>query len=312
MLTYFSGVIQPCLQTIACFVIAFAPTSVLGRHRMLTVQELTCKIPLSSVLIEAYLLISFSFSLKYNLEVDLPRGRSKTIVNDGDVIIKAYLGLFLYMFSNITFLIIVNVLRWEHRRQCKESLLDSEVDKSEVDNAQLVLFEDTEHENAIQETSWYKKRLIEDDNNNVVMGPFAERSAKLRVSIVVIGLFFLLSLAYILKFPYMEFRYRGIAAPYIYHLQGSHSFDNHTKLNFGLDLYEATTQLEPDLLPMSYAKTFTAAGLLLFLIDPLLLCFLCMVTACLPDKMLKARRQIGEFTELLQCWSGTEVLFIAT
>jgi hypothetical protein len=378
---YFAGVIQPALQMFSVFMIAYAPVSILHRHRLITIQELTCKVPFSTVLVEAYLLISFSFSLKYNYETASVLGRSKIFVNDGDVVIKAYIGLLLFMTSNMVFLLIVNVLRREHNRQCEEQVKgerlngvfesnddddDDDYDDDDVktmsQNQSSIIrpqFNFFENDNNVDDeiiaagdagimnkfnvhkgsgtvsladssqvynnnsnsgggvdnnraNKEMKRLLQEDDDNNVIIGPCRKRSAKLRGSTIAVGVIFIFSLLYLIKYPCINFRYRGIASPYIYHLEGAEYVKNHTEVNFDLNLYETTTQLVPDLLPKSYAVYFTVCALLLFIIDPLILALLCLFNAALPDRMMKLRRRLCRFIDIFQCWSGPEVIFIAT
>jgi hypothetical protein len=52
-LIFFSGVVQPCIQLLSVSTVAFGSLSKAQRHRMLTVQEITCKVPLSSFFVEA-------------------------------------------------------------------------------------------------------------------------------------------------------------------------------------------------------------------------------------------------------------------
>jgi len=378
MLVYFAGVIQPALQMCSVFMIAYAPVSILHRHRLITIQELTCKVPFSTVLVEAYLLISFSFSLKYNYETASVLGRSKVFVNDGDVVIKAYIGLVLFMTSNMVFLLIVNVLRREHNRQCEEQVKgerlngvfendddDDDVktmsqNQSSIIRHQFNFFEndnnDDNDENIAADDAGImnkfnvhkgsgtvsladssqvynnnydksnsgggvdnnrakkemKRLLQEDDDNNVIIGPCRKRSAKLRGSTIAVGVIFIFSLLYLIRYPCINFRYRGIASPYIYHLEGAEYVKNHTEVNFDLNLYETTTQLVPDLLPKSYAVYFTVCAIILFIIDPLILALLCLFNAALPDRMMKLRRRLCRVIDIFQCWSGPEVIFIAT
>ena len=63
VLVAFSGLFQPILQFLAAMTICYMPLTRATRERMLTVQELTCKIPLSSFYVEAYLLEVFKFKV---------------------------------------------------------------------------------------------------------------------------------------------------------------------------------------------------------------------------------------------------------
>lgn len=85
---------------LAVLIIAYAPLSTLHRHRMITIQEITCKIPLSSFYVEAFLLITFSFSLSYTTrEIDVrnPLNEPRYLINQGDVIITGFIGLCFFL-----------------------------------------------------------------------------------------------------------------------------------------------------------------------------------------------------------------------
>jgi hypothetical protein len=68
--------------------IAYAPLTQSWRHRMLTMQEMTCKIPLSAFYVEAYLLIVFAFDVTN----DTQPITGVTFVGAGTVIVTGFIG----------------------------------------------------------------------------------------------------------------------------------------------------------------------------------------------------------------------------
>lgn len=123
-LIYFAGVVQPILRALACVVLAFAPMSAGTRNRMITVQELTCKVPLATFYVEAYLLIVVVFRVQYAYDRD-PLLGSYSSRNGAELGLDArthvwnFDGLPIFLTAQMTFLVLVNLVRLEHRRQTK-------------------------------------------------------------------------------------------------------------------------------------------------------------------------------------------------
>ena len=77
-------------------VIGLVPLSRKIRLRMLLMQELTCKIPLSAFYVEAYLLIVFAYNLEYTYSITV-LGYSREYESKGSVIITGFIGLALFL-----------------------------------------------------------------------------------------------------------------------------------------------------------------------------------------------------------------------
>jgi len=105
-LVFFSGIVQPIFQMMAVIAIAFAPLTPPVRHRMLSLQELTCKIPLSAFYVEAILLIVFTFDVTAETQPMLGAKYEAA----GTVIVTGCIGLVLFLVGQLSFLLIVNQL----------------------------------------------------------------------------------------------------------------------------------------------------------------------------------------------------------
>jgi len=114
-LIFFSGIVQPVFQMMAVIAIAFVPLTPTVRHRMISLQELTCKIPLSAFYVEAILLIVFSFDV--NAETQPILGVKYAAA--GTVVVTGCIGLVIFLVGQLSFLMIVNQLvnYWQNRTQ---------------------------------------------------------------------------------------------------------------------------------------------------------------------------------------------------
>mmetsp|Transcript_43475 Transcript_43475/g.55826 ORF Transcript_43475/g.55826 Transcript_43475/m.55826 type:complete len:407 (-) Transcript_43475:270-1490(-) len=312
---------------IAVFIISFAPISNLQRHRMITIQEMTCKVPLCSFYVEAFLLISFAFSLKYIYEVDINPREIRSFENKGDVIIKGFIGLCLFLTGQLLYLFIVNLLRYEFRRQCHEQVKEEEEEESDEPDHYLhhehssiirpnLMFEDSidspsiNNQQQAQSNNKKDPTILEDELNHIIIGPILERTKQVKISVIIIGLLFLLTIIYLLLYPFLLCKYRGIIAPSITKLKDSKY--HHGEPNIYLNLYDATTQLELDLIPLKFSRYYTIAAIIILIINPIIVCLLCMGNVLIPDRLTKPRKLICELIETLQCWCGCEALVIAT
>lgn len=105
-LIFFSGIVQPIFQMMAVIAIAFVPLTPTVRHRMISLQELTCKIPLSAFYVEAILLIVFSFDVTAETQPIL----GVKYAAAGTVVVTGCNGLVIFLVGQLSFLMIVNQL----------------------------------------------------------------------------------------------------------------------------------------------------------------------------------------------------------
>ena len=299
-LIFFAGVIQPIIQMASASVIAFSHLTRSGRNRMITMQEMTCKVPLSAFYVEAYLLIVFCYDLSKTQEVIIPVPTidyDQTFEASGSVVIRSFIGLVLFLFGQLLFLAIVNLLRLEHRRlaalEDNERLIEHPTDRS-LNRPSVPSSAASSVATLVQEIGY---------------GPSRDRpwSRRILVFSVAVGLVAATYLSCTWRF--ISFQYTGVIAPYISVKDGSHEKGI---LTVSLNLWEVTTQLKDDLIPAGFAWLYSVCAVLILIVDPLLLATAAIIDVCLSNSNIAARRMVGEVIELLQCWSGGEAILVAS
>jgi len=281
VLIYFSGVVQPMIQMVSACAIAFTPLSRETRHRMITLQEVTCKVPLSAFYVEAYLLIVFAFKVQLEYIVQLPL-KVENYESKGDVIITGFIGLALFLIGQLLFLVIVNFLRLLHRNQ-KECDKPVELPEGSVETASA--------------------------HRGQELGPSPLRPMGRKFVVLAVASGLIASLWYVCKNEFITFKYTGVVKPYI-ELKGGTNDDGEVELS--LNLWEVVFRLKDDLVPRSYALFYCVAAALILLANPLALAVTAIVDVCLPDHYMGSRRFVGGAIELLQCWCGGEAIVVAS
>jgi len=278
ILTAFSGLVQPILQMIAAITIAYAPLTRATRERMLTVQELTCKIPLSSFFVEGFLLEIFSFKLADSV-TPLP---SLTINLSADVEITGFPALGYFLGGQLLYLLIVNILRNCHRHQG---------------------FPDDLH----------SMHAPAEPRQPSASRPFWRKALLAGLCMLTIAVF-----ALAMTLPFITFSYTGAFADYIttdtFETHVSHHNGTATdgRKMLSRTLFEVCSELVLDMKPESLAAWYSVCAWAVLVVTPMVLVASVLVDVAIPDKMVVSRRWVGEFIEGLQCWVAPEAVVIAT
>jgi len=357
-LIFFAGVVQPIIQLTAVTTIAFAPLTRTFRQRMLTVQEVTAKVPLAAFFVEAYLLVVFAFDLDWVRVFDVPSLKSiarpeYTLEASGSVDVVSYVGLLLFMLGQLSFLAVLNLLRLTHRSQApaaaaQEGVLLSlaaqdgqSVSRESDSSGAFFLGSGGPVENpssspdggggggdndSLDDTP---RATLELHVEYGPYGPARSRPVWRRVLAAFLAFALAALVALLCTKPFVRFKFSGVVKPYII-LQGQHQDDGDASnddgggdnddddddgvgaLSFALGLVDTLTRIRTSMKPKSFALFYTAVGLTVLAANPLLLSLLALADACLPDRLVAARRKVGEAVELLQCWCAGEAIVVAT
>jgi len=275
-LTAFSGLIQPLIQMVCAITIAYAPLTRATRERMLTMQEFTCKIPLSSFYVEGFLLEVFKFKLDFDKIVAIPvkdQSFPLEIVAEGDVIITGFPALGYFLGGQLLYLLIVNLLRNVHRHQGFPE--DLHTMRAPVEARQ----------------------------------PTATRPRWRKLLLAGLCLLTVAVFVVVMVVPFITFTYTGKFAHYI----STSTFDNDGgKMTLSRNLFEVCAQLILDMQPYSLALYYAVCAWAVLVVAPMVLVASVLVDISIPDKMVVSRRWVGEWIEGLQCWVAPESLMIAT
>jgi len=294
-LIFFSGVVQPLIQLASVSTVAFAPLTTATRHRMLTAQEVTCKIPLSSFFVEAYLLLLFTFNVEFS-----GADAGASVALHGIISVTGYVGLLLYFVGQLSFLPVINLLRSCHR--AREVKVDGEEILAASRRSADANYRGLYSPPPVQHEPLGERRLAE-------TRPFWWRFLMLACSA---GALACCSMA--LRVPFIKFTYTGAFEPYIVvpdSTGGTQSGDG-GPLELGVSLHQICAKLLPDLVPVAHAWFYWGSAWMLLVGNPCLLALLAALLALVPDGARRTRRLIGEAAEVLQCWCGAENIAIAT
>ena len=285
-LIFFSGVIQPFIQLVSVTAIALVPLTFAQRHRMLSMQEVTCKIPLSSFFVEAYLLIIFTFSVNYHSARGSDESGGSSVAVLGNISVTGFTGLLLYFLGQLSFLPVINLLRVNHRTFEARAEMEGEVNIVGSNRGDVY---QVERRLARRRPLWWRA-LVVTCSSTAMMCCFVS-----------------------LRVPFITFTYSGAFEPFI-HVPGSTigATEDASPTKLSVNLYQICAKLLSDLAPKSHARFYCGAASMLLVINPCALALLAALCALVPDGAYRARRLLGESAEALQCWCGAENIAIAS
>mmetsp|Transcript_31563 Transcript_31563/g.70940 ORF Transcript_31563/g.70940 Transcript_31563/m.70940 type:complete len:580 (-) Transcript_31563:354-2093(-) len=273
-----AGIAAPCVMLVASIVIAFGPLTDATRHRMISFQEVMCKVPLATFWIEAYFVIAFKvrFVGEFVHGLDTYHVSGKTVIN-----VKP--GLMLFLFGQIMLLALVTVLRLEHRRQtCPEA------------RAQIPVLGSAAQREGDE-------------------GPSpSPRPGKLKAAVTLLALGLIATTLGATFYKFLQFKYTGAVKPYIKPADGQGSFEGDMVL-LNTSLWEMFVDLSNFINPKFDGVFFALAGFSILVINPLALAAIALYfTLVVRDDDFATRRRLGEWAQTLQTWCCVESIFLAT